>query len=419
MNNEPVKISKLVHGGQGLGQLEDGKKIFVWGALPGEEVSVKIVKKKSSYIEAVSEDIIISSPERLKPKEPNVYLSSSPWQIMTYEAENKYKQQILAEAFDREGVKDVAWDSFEYSEEEYGYRNKIELGFWGDENGLHHASYIRGSHGKQIIESNALASSYINDVLEDFLHSLSLFVKSNNLRAGDFKTVIFRCSKAGEVVAGLFTKKDIDFSGFKLPTSIKGLAVYYSNPKSPASIPTKKLHEIGDCELNDTILGREVKYDVLSFFQVNLTVFEKAAKRIKSEIGLSRAIDFYSGVGTIGVAVGAKTLVESDPINIAMAKKNAQNLDTQVVHSTSEQAVEYIDEGSVLIIDPPRAGLHKTVVEKILEVLPPKVIYLSCNPSTQARDVKILSEKYKISSAVGYNFFPRTPHIESLVVLER
>jgi 23S rRNA (uracil1939-C5)-methyltransferase len=111
-------------------------------------------------------------------------------------------------------------------------------------------------------------------------------------------------------------------------------------------------------------------------------------------------------------------LVESDLSNIEMAKKNVGDLPIKVVHATSEKALEYIDNKHCLIVDPPRAGLHSDVVDRILEVAPPQIVYLSCNPSTQARDVKLLSQKYKIRNAEGYNFFPRTPHIESLVILE-
>jgi 23S rRNA (uracil1939-C5)-methyltransferase len=111
--------------------------------------------------------------------------------------------------------------------------------------------------------------------------------------------------------------------------------------------------------------------------------------------------------------------VEADEENVRMAKLNVGNLPIKVVHTTSENALEYIDDAHALIVDPPRAGLHTAVVDRILDVEPPQVIYLSCNPSTQARDVKKLLQKYKIRAIEGFNFFPRTPHIESLVVLEK
>lgn len=413
-----ITLDKLVHGGQCLAEAPDGKKLFVWGGLPGELVDVQVTKKKSSYLEGVVCQVHAPSTDRIAPKEPEVYLSSSPWQIMTFESENTAKQTILEEAFVREGVKDNPWQAFYTGAQDYGYRNKVELGFWGDEQGVHYASYIRGTKGKRIITSNALAKSTINHVLPEFLDSLRSYIREHSLRAGDFKTVIFRCSTQGEVVAALFCKKELDFTSFRLPSSIKGLVTYYSNPKSPASVATKQLHIMGDIKLMDTVLDKNITYDVLSFFQVNVSVFETALEDIKSHVYGEQVIDMYAGVGTIGITVGANKLIESDPSNIAMAKQNVTETDIEVIHASSEDTLENITKDTTVIVDPPRAGLHKKLVEHLLEAVPKKIAYLSCNPSTQARDVKLLSDKYKITFARGYNFFPRTPHIESLIVLE-
>ncbi len=401
------------------GRSADRIAIFVWGGLPGELVNVRITKKKSSYLEGVVSEVIEASPDRVEPREPDVYLSSSPWQIMTFQAENEAKQSILEESFAREGMDGVKWQTFVSGDQVFGYRNKVELGFWGDEQGVHYASYIRGTHGKRIVTQNALATDAINDVLAAFLAELNRFIEKYQMRAGDFKTVTFRSSSNGEVVAALFTKReDVDFSDFSLPEGIKGLVIYFSNPKSPASVPTKQLYITGDITLTDDVLHKHITYDVLSFFQVNLPVFEVAAKQIKKCVGSQPATDMYSGVGTIGIAVGANILVESDLSNIRYTQQNAPD-GVKVVSAKSEDALEHIIDSQILIVDPPRAGLHKNVVERILEAAPPQVIYLSCNPSTQARDIKLLEVKYRISHAQGYNFFPRTPHIESLIVLER
>ncbi len=432
---ENIRLGKLVHGGQCLAETPEGKKLFVWGGLPGELVDVRVTKKKSSYLEGVAVLVHESSKDRVEPREEEVYLSSSPWQIMTFEAENSAKQAILEETFEREHVNDISWTDFYAGEAQYGYRNKVELGFWGDDDGIHFASYIRGTHGKRIITSNALASDAINSVLDDFKQFINDFVLENSLRAGDLKTVIFRSSSAGEVVAALFIKKnDVKLKEVKMlngvenrvvtadstttAVKLRGLSIYYSDPKSPASVITEELYRIGDITLMDEVMGKNIMYDVNSFFQVNLPVFEEVMSTIVKYIDGNNVADFYSGVGTIGVPLGASMLIESDSSNIAMAKQNAGD-STKLVHATSEDAIEYITSDHVLVVDPPRAGLHKDVVHKILEVLPPKVVYLSCNPSTQARDVALLHEQYKIVHAQGFNFFPRTPHIESLIVLEK
>jgi len=126
----------------------------------------------------------------------------------------------------------------------------------------------------------------------------------------------------------------------------------------------------------------------------------------------------YAGVGSIGLSVGARQLIELDPATAAMARVNAGDM-SEVVEASTEKALEYIVSGKPVIFDPPRAGLHAKVVERCLEVLPPQIIYLSCNPATQARDLALLQEKYIIEFFETYNFFPRTPHIETLAVLHR
>lgn len=152
-----------------------------------------------------------------------------------------------------------------------------------------------------------------------------------------------------------------------------------------------------------------------------MPAFEAALKQIDlATAGATNKIDMYSGVGTIGIAIdGTKVLVESDEHNVRMAKANVGNRDIEVVHATSESAFDYITPVATIILDPPRAGLHANLTHKLLEARPLAVVYLSCNPATQARDVARLQEGYTIRKFEGYNFFPRTPHIESLVILEK
>ena len=408
---ETVTITKLVHGGQGLAELSDGRKVFVWNALPGETVRVRVIKKKRSYAEAIAEEVVQASPERIEPREEN-YLATSPWQMMTFEAENNYKAEIVRELFTHEKVSLPEFGSVVQAGPEWQYRNKMEYSFWGDDDGLHLALHQRGSHGKQIVQGSELAMLALDTGANAVLAELNKLQP----RAGDLKTIIVRVSQNGDVVAALYTKLD-KFAKLSLPSELKGLRVYHSNPKSPASVPTRLLYELGNARLQDTILGKAFSYDVESFFQVNLPVYEKALARIKEHVQAD-PIDMYAGVGSIGLSVGARQLIELDPATAAMARVNAGDM-SEVVEASTEKALEYIVSGKPVIFDPPRAGLHAKVVERCLEVLPPQIIYLSCNPATQARDLALLQEKYIIEFFETYNFFPRTPHIETLAVLHR
>ena len=411
-----VVIEKLVHGGQGLATLADGRKVFVWGALPGEKVEIRIIKAKKSYAEAIAEKILEASAERVEPREPN-YLATSPWQILEVAVENDYKRRIVEELFVQAHVP-IPDFTLHTAGDDWHYRNKMEYSFWGDDDGLHLALHNRGSHQKTIVQGSELALP----ALDAGARALLAELQKHTPRAGDLKTMIVRCSQNGEVVAALYTKLQ-KFIELELPEGLQGLRVYHSNPKSPASVPTALLQEVGDVTLTDELLGRDFTYDVDSFFQVNIPIFEKALERIKEHGQTEDLVDMYAGVGSIGlsVATGSVQLVEADAATAAMARHNAKvdHVNAEVIEAPSEKVLEYIVPDKTVIFDPPRAGLHEKVIQKTLEAGPQKVIYLSCNPATQARDLALLQEKYDISFFEGYNFFPHTPHIETLAVLIR
>jgi 23S rRNA (uracil1939-C5)-methyltransferase len=467
---EEVTIDKLVHGGQGLGQLADGRKVFVWNALPGETVRVRIIKKKRSYAEAIAEEVVTASPERVEPSEAN-YLATSPWQMMSFEAENRHKADIVRELFQHEkvtvprttaGPDGAAPTEAIHDDRQWHYRNKMEYSFWGDDAGLHLALHMRGSHGKQIVQGSELAMPELDAGARAVLAELQKLQP----RAGDLKTIIVRASQKGEVVAALYTKLD-SFTKISLPDGLKGLRVYHSNPKSPASVPTRLLYQLGDATLQDELLGKAFTYDVDSFFQVNLPIYERALTRIREHCA-GDPVDMYAGTGSIGLTVAQHStqLIELDPATAAMARINAQaaavaaadsadstgvpaagGIHAEVIEASTEKALEYITGDRPVIFDPPRSGLHAKVVERCLETLPPQIIYLSCNPATQARDLALLTgvrpsaadaadsgaepgaagtaketaaaPAYTIEFFETYNFFPRTPHIETLAVLTR
>lgn len=412
-----VQIEKLVHGGQGLGTLPDGRKVFVWGGLPGERVQVRVTKGKRSYAEAIVEAVLTSSPVRVAPREAN-YLATSPWQIVSFAAENDYKKRIVNELFTQAHVP-LPDFSMTTAGKEWGYRNKMEYSFWGDDDGLHLALHNRGSHHKSIVRGSELAMVAIDTAAQEVVEEL----QRHSVRAGDLKTIVVRCSQDGIAVASLFVKPET-FTELNLPASLKGLRVYHSNPKSPASVPTKLLQESGDLHIQDSLLGRPFIYDADSFFQVNIPVFEVALQRIKEHCGNSEEIvDMYAGVGSIGLSVAGRKvdLIELDSATAAMARANAEvsSIDAKVIEASTEKALEYINSNKPVIFDPPRAGLHDRVVVHTLDVAPPQIIYLSCNPATHARDIAALQKKYSISYFEVFNFFPHTPHIETLAILQR
>lgn len=460
---ETIHLDKIVGGGQALGTLADGCKCFVWGGLPGETVTVRITKKKSHFVEAVVEEVISPSLDRIQPRDPDSYLSTSPWQIMPLEIEQAYKRQLIDDAFTLHGVAlpetiDIYCDNVAY-----GYRNKVEFS-WYSEAGeygdtLDLAFFRRGSKGKIVVDGTSLAHPAINNLAR----AIRDLLRHKRVAARQLKTLLIRCDQSGSCVWQLYIKDRLPeiitaTEAAKLPA--QGGEIIYSDPRSPASRITERLALFGNTTLTDAILGIPFRYACEGFFQVNIPVYEQALRDMKewvpcdcnsqrsgrqlghhqkiirdprevaqifSEVPLAAdqpILDFYAGVGTIGLTIGGGnvTLVEINADAVREMQRNITELDrtdARAVLAPSEQALDYITGKEIVIVDPPRAGLHPDVIATLLQQLPPRIIYLSCNPVTQARDVALLQQNYHIVHHRGYNFFPRTPHIEHLIILDK
>ena len=420
-----VTLEKIVGGGQTLATMDDGRKLFVWGGLPTEEVEVQLFRKKSSFAEGYVTSVITPAKDRIDALDPGSYVSTSPWQIMTFASEQTHKAALIKEAFDLHSVT-LPGDITVFSDDHaYGYRNKMEFSWYWDKEAeqLDLAFFGRGTHSKIPVEGSHLAMDNINKT------SLAMrdLLRAHHATGFSLKTLLVRANQKGDVSMQLYVKsesfnpiREIDIEAL----GIKGFEMIYSNPNSPASVITKRMQAWGNTSLTDTINEVLFSYATESFFQINLPVYEQALLDMHQYVDPEKpTVDLYSGVGTIGLTIGARelTLVEINEGAVREMKENIDRLNikhAQAVHAPSEKALDFISNDATIIVDPPRAGLDKSVIGRLLEVTPSRIIYLSCNPVTQARDIALLEEKYKITAHKGYNFFPRTPHIENLVVLE-
>lgn len=494
---ETIHLDKIVGGGQALGTLADGRKCFVWGGLPGETVTVRITKKKSHFVEAIVEEVISPSPDRIQPRDPDSCLSTSPWQIMPLEIEQAYKRQLIDDAFTLHGIAlpetiDIYCDNVAY-----GYRNKVEFSWYSESimsqavsqkepgavsgpelfsdnnqeidtdsdreessgDTLDLAFFRRGSKGKIVVDGTSLARPEINNLAR----AIRDLLRHKRVAARQLKTLLVRCDQSGSCVWQMYVKDRLPEiitadEAAKLPA--QGGEIIYSDPRSPASRITERLAHFGNTTLTDTILGIPFRYACEGFFQVNIPVYEQALRDMKEwvpydcnsqhsgrQLGHHQKIirdprevaqifsgvplaanqpilDFYAGVGTIGLTIGGSnvTLVEINADAVREMQRNIAELDrtdARAVLAPSEQALDHITGKEIVIVDPPRAGLHPDVIATLLQKLPPRIIYLSCNPVTQARDVALLQQSYQITWHRGYNFFPRTPHIEHLIILDK
>ncbi len=410
-NNEMIKIEKIIPGGQALGTAEDGKKVFFWNALPGEIVEeYQVTKSKAHYMEAIATKIKNPSTHRVDP-EDECFLSTSPWQIMDYDFELKTKQELVVELF-REHQINIDLPEIFTDKKIYGYRNKMEYALYYDleEQKIFPAFHARGSHRKIKINKSSIERPEIFTRAKEIIDDLN----ARGEEARKYQSLLLRCDQTGKVSGGLYENK--------------------------------KPHPVFD-NLSEEILGYKYSYSPNGFFQINLPVYEMALKEIKKHINTENVLDLYAGVGTIGLSVArgsnltlvevdkyafgemTKNIINSEPARLTRSAKNEGSPVTTGraecvrinnifgILAKSEDVLDYIAPDQTVILDPPRAGCDEKLINQLLEVKPKTIVYLSCNPATQARDVKMLLDEYKIDDIKTFNFFPCTPHIENLVIL--
>ena len=420
--NIKVKIEKLVFGGQGMGHI-DGKATFVWNALPGEEVEARVLKNKSNFVESVAEKIITPSQERM-PAQEDHYLSCSPWQILSASVEDYWKKEIARETFYKFGGLEIKDFDIVSGEKRFGYRNKMEFSFALDLHGRVSLGFFeRGARRHMPITGCILAENCINVTAKNILS----WINEVKIPIRSLKSLILRSNEQGQTIAALFIKDHLIFETLpELSSNFLGFHIYFSSHLSPASIPQELLYTEGQDFLITELNSAKLKFGLLSFFQINVPLFESALKDIEQFLKKdSDILDFYSGVGAISISLRAKlkscTVVDNNKEAIEYAEENIslnklKNFSARLV--SAEKITKLIHSDKIVIFDPPREGLHQDVVKAVLEKKPRQIFYLSCNLTTQARDIKLLSSIYSIKFSRLYNFFPATPHVESLFILE-
>ncbi len=433
-----LDIQSLNERGYGVAELEE-QMYFVLNALPGEQVEALIVKRKLGNLFGIAQTIINKSPLRLEPREDH-FTSCSPWQILPIEEENNLKVEQIQTWFKEVGVvvNSQIYDGIEIDGyTTWNYRNKVEYSFYSEGEDLSLAYFKReGGFGKHPHDGCELIPQKANQVAVKIVE----FLKSKQILAKQLKALLLRYSFANKQVMGKLFIKDEELvldeaelqNLFDSLPDLSGLQIAYSTRKSPASVTTKLLNSFGDEYVNEQVLNKKFKYSIDGFFQVNPVAFNQTASDFRAMIDQIPnhndldLVDLYAGVGVLGqiVADQVKSVlaVESFPEIKEWAIENADInsiSNYEFIEMPAEKSLESIEKADILIIDPPRVGLHLNVVEKILEVLPGTIIYLSCNPQSQARDYSLLKEKYKISVSKAYNYYPHTPHVEHLIVLEK
>ena len=425
MKEITLEFKKIVGEGKALGR-HDGKVVFAYGLLPGETARVRVTMEKRNFMEAELLEVLTPSPRRVEPKEDH-YLSCSPWQIMDYPLQAETKKGLVEDLLYQTTHETIRLDKFYEAKQLFGYRTKIEYSFASENGRLAFAFHKRGNYREMyaLPKGCALMSDKTNAIALEILEKLN----EAGLTPADLKTLIFREAKnTGERIAVLFLKrKDIALKEFR-PEGLNGFIAAYSNPLSPMSSADEIISAWGNDFVTEKVCGTLLSYGFDCLFQNNMELFEEALKEIRgAAFKCGKLIDLYSGVGAIGLALRDLAdkvyAVECVPNSVRYASLNAEQNKAgnfEILCSMMEKADAALLKGAdILVLDPPRAGLHQKVVKNIMELLPGKIIYLSCNPITQGRDAAFFLEKYKLVRSAAFDFYPNTPHVETLLVFEK
>ena len=382
-----ITIQKIIYPGKSLGLLEN-KIILTDEGIPGETVKVTALKERKNYIEAETAKIITPSPQRAAPRCSH-YRSCSPYQYIDYKAQLAIKESQLKEIFP-----DTSINVFP-SPEIWGYRNKIKLNIIWENRKAGLAYHVPESGDRFVqIDSCDLVSENVNRLLASFIET----VNKENL---DFiKTVEVRES---------YSTKEMMFTVH----------------------PAYKFEKIpGRPYIEENISGKTFRIGPDSFFQINVPMLQVVLKEMQKSIGPDRKekiSDLYCGIGTFGICLSeyAKEVIgiESAHGNISFLKSNMKLNEIQnfkLYEGSCERIFPSLMTSNIdtLILDPPRRGMDNMLCQNIILSSIKKILYLSCNPTTLSRDLKIMSASYAIKNLCLFDFFPQTPHIETLAILE-
>lgn len=420
-----IEIQKIVYPGRRLG-LAEGKVVFTDRGLPGEAVEVEVFKDRRSYAEARALRILEPSPSRVEPRCGH-FLACSPYQDMDYGLELEVKKGQVAEILSRELKRPFKDLTMTPSPEVWGYRNRIQLRVLWEEAV---PRFVYNEPGEQASFVTVDRCHLVPDRVNDILARVLAIIEGGPFRAVTGVEVrTSRSSGQSLLVFDLESGAEAAGLGQAMAAVKKEFALVGAVASILDGIKYRDEKLFGRDFLEESIRGLTFHIGARSFFQTNIGSLEKVFDDVAAAVGPhaeETVADLYCGLGTFGIVLAKKARevfgVESDPGNIAFLKKNLtlnRVGNFAVCEGTSEEWLAEILERQpgVIILDPPRKGVDPGIVRGLVADPAPLLLYLSCNPTTLARDLKGLGEAYALAAVHIYDFFPHTPHIETLAIL--
>jgi 23S rRNA (uracil1939-C5)-methyltransferase len=457
---EKIRIEEIGSEGKALAKVNN-MVIFTKFVAPGDVVDLQVTKKRKNYQEAVVTKIHEYSPERVKPFCSHFGdCGGCKWQHLGYETQLYYKQKQVADQLLRIGGLDLPKiQPIKGSENITFYRNKLEFTF----SNKRWLSPEEIRSGKNFSENNALGfhapgmfdkvikidkcwlqKSPSNEIRNFIYHyALENHLEFFDIREqkGFLRTLIIRTSTAGETMVVIsFFRNEVSAIN-KLLSAVENefpeitSLMYVINSKGNDTITDQNIELFeGRDYITEEMEGLKFRIGPKSFYQTNPEQAHILYKEVLNFAGLTGSetvFDLYTGTGTIAnyVAGKAKKVIGIEYVDdaIADAKKNASINNIRNTLFFAGDIKDILNTGfvneygrpDVIITDPPRAGMHNEVVKKILEIMPGKIVYVSCNPATQARDISIMRNHYSVIRVQPVDMFPHTHHVENIVMLTR
>jgi len=451
-----VEITDVAFGGRGLVHL-DGMAVFVDQAVPGDRVIIHIFRKKKNYAEARMIDLIQSSPFRIiAPCEYSGFCGGCKWQFVKYEQQLIYKRQHVLDSLEHIGrIKDVTVHDTIPSKLIFEYRNKMEFSCadrrWllphelertdvdmGFALGLH----VPGTFHKVIDTRQCLLQPDLGNQLMDevrmFMRSSDKPVYGLRSHSGFWRFLVLRHSVAHDQwMVNIVTTEDdrkavqplADLLMDRYP-EVASVINNITSRKAGVAIGEFEHTLAGSDFISDNINGFAFEISANSFFQTNsrgAALLFRTVEKYAELTGTETVLDLYSGTGTIPILLSerSKTVTGIEIIEsaVADAKKNSLKngiSNCKFIKGDIRKCLSQIKQRpDVLIIDPPRAGMHKDVVKQVLELGAGRMVYVSCNPATMARDLQMMEDSFRLEEVQPLDMFPHTYHVESVAKLNK
>ena len=435
-----VQIEKLVFGGDGLGR-SDGKPIFVHKSVPGDELDVKIVDDKRNYSKGIIKKVIKPSLDRIKP--PCKYFDlcgGCDHQNISYQKQLKYKDDVLREVFDRAKIKVKPENIIASSKEPFYYRNSIRFRFVCDkDNMIHFARHKIDTHNLNdrsislcvLIDKCMLLSEKSNILLE----KLGNYINKNVGYKSSFWQLKIREGKVtGDVMVEIITSSD-DLPKEKgiveVLKKIDGVkSIYHTVAAGKSLLALRRRLIFGSPVIYEKIGSFTFQISPESFFQPNSlgakTLYNTVKEFANVKFG-DEVVDLYCGTGSIGIYLSTLAKKVSGIDEVPQAIRDACD-NTRInkiknfvfTCSSSDDVSPKLLDNSILIIDPPRAGLNKKLIVKISKSKFKRLIYVSCNPATFARDLKLFGDRGVVARKIQpVDMLPQTHQIELVSELSK